>query len=80
MRYGIEKPVASLAKSTGFWRSRTWPENPLGCHHFDYTCGIVATVFAASVDVTGAANGWAQSRAVGLIGAGSRDMFRGRIF
>ena len=28
----------------------------LACHQFDYTCGIVATPFDASVDVTEAAN------------------------
>ena len=32
------------------------------CHQFDHICGFVATVFDAWVDVTGAMNGWTQSR------------------
>ena len=34
----------------------------LVCHQFDDTCGIVATAFDAWVDVTGASNGWKQTR------------------
>ena len=36
---------------------RRGPRTHVACHQFDYTCGIVANSFAASVDVTDAANG-----------------------
>ncbi len=32
------------------------------CRQCDCTCAMIATAFAASVDVTGAANGWRESR------------------
>ena len=50
----MEISVASFAKSTGFWRLRAWPKTHVACHRFDDTYGIVATTFAAPVDVTGA--------------------------
>ena len=34
----------------------------LACHQLDYTCRIVDTAFAPEVDVTGAVNGWVQTR------------------